>query len=150
MWWKEFLSMVTPCGKCVAIALCIGAFCFALCGIIALCKKLRGNRLARMEKARAMQYTLPERDNEFVRARLKTVLCKEDEEACEGVELSYARELLAKLGSVKLSVAERLEISELNALFALYMRKETLTASEVRMLGDAFGRLLKLSAKYAL
>ena len=150
MWWKEFLSTITPCGKCVAIALCIGAFCFAVCGIIALCKKLRANRFARMEKERAMQYTLPERDNEFVRTRLKTVLCKEDEETCNGVELSYARELLAKLGSVKLTVAERLEISELNALFALFMRKDNLTASEIRMLGDAFGRLLKLSAKYAL
>lgn len=150
MWWKEFLKWFKPCGKCVAIALCIGAVGFALCGVISLTKKLRARKHARIEKERALQYTLPDRDNEFVRNRLQTVLCKEDEQTCEGVDLAYAREMLAKLGSTKVTVAERLELSEMGALFALCIRKDTLTASEIRMLGDAFGRLLKLSAKYAL
>ncbi len=150
MWWKEFLEWFKPCGKCVAIALCIGAVCFALCGVITLTKKARARKRARIEKERALQYTLPDRDNEFVRNRLQTVLCKEDEKTCEGVDLAYARELHVKLASEKVTVAERLELSEIGALFALFTRRDALTASEIRMLSDAFGRLLKLSAKYAL
>lgn len=150
MWWKEFWTAFAPCGKCVAIALCIGAVCFSVCGLFALGKKIRARKRTRFEKERALQYTLPDRENEFVRARLQTVLCKEEETACEGVNLAYARELLAKLASAPVVTAERLELAEIGALFSLCVRKETLTASEVRMLGDAFGRLLKLSAKYAL
>ena len=150
MWQKDFLKTFLPCGKCFALALCVGALCFAICGVLALCRRLRAKKEQKAEEERALLYALPDRENEFVRDRLKTVLCKEEEGNCEGVDLAYARELLAKLYSAPVTTAEKLELSETGALFALCMRKETLTASEVRMLSDALGRLLKLSAKYAL
>lgn len=150
MWQKDFLKTFLPCGKCFAIAICVGSVCFALCGIIVLCRRLRSKKEQKAEEERALQYALPDRENEFVRARLKTVLCKEEGEDCDGVNLAYARELLSKLYASPVTMAEKLELSEIGALFALCMRKETLTASEVRMLSDALSRLLKLSAKYSL
>ncbi|MBQ8291363.1 MAG: hypothetical protein IJX88_02475 [Clostridia bacterium] len=150
MWWNNFFKTFAPCGKCAAIALCIGAVCFAVSGIITLARKIKARKYARAQTERALQFTLPDRDNAYVRERLNNALCLKDEETIEGLDLSYARALLTKVASAPLTKAESLEISEIAGLFELCLKKERFTASDVRLLSDAFGRILKLSAKYSL
>lgn len=129
---------------------------FALAFLSACCRLACG--LARRSRyyTRRVEFTLPERENSYVRARLHTALrtdgLQNTQEAREEftVCLGYARELLAKVKGAPLSQAERLELEELEKLFALYFCKPKWTAYELRTVNDGCSRLLKLSAKYAV
>ena len=121
-------------------------------------KRIKTRREKRAIIERKLKYTLPDKDNTFVRTRLNTVL-KETEEG-EGrkeearVEkcfcLEYARKMLNAVKNARLGVAERLEITELSALFELYLKKSDWGVSEVKTVNEVFSRVLKLAAKYSV
>ena len=112
-------------------------------------------RKKRSEKPRQIQFTLPDRENAFVRSRLKTVLnrafCEaEREEERLAVEFSQALKTVEKLSLAKLSPAEQLEIYQMQSALKAFKRKEKFTAKEVSSINETFARLLKLSAKHEI
>ncbi len=106
----------------------------------------------RAELARQVQYTLPQKENTYVRARLNTTLSAPKEERCvdSSVRLGYARELLAKVKASPLSVGERLQTEEMAKILTLYKGKEDWTVGELNGLNELCAFLLKLSAKYGV
>ena len=115
-------------------------------------KRKRIERIERAELERRLQYALPQRENEYIRARLQTSLRVEgaEESRQAHVRLGYARALLGKVRGAPLTVAERLQTEEMGKTLALYRGKEAWTAEELRGLNDLCAVLLKLSAKYAV
>ena len=120
-----------------------------------ICEQVRKNRARTAEEARKLQFATGE-DNSFVRARLNA-LCAENEgntllEGGDEVKLrfAYARKLLARLRSAPLSVAEKLEVEEMDKIFGVYKQKENFISEDVRLISETFSRVLKLSAKYGV
>ena len=116
-------------------------------------------RRLRAETERRIQYTLPERDNTFVRARLHTALRSDnafnaytggENTQKRSVRLAYAKTLLSKAKEAPLTVAERLQIEEMEKILALYYDKKEWTAEELRSVNELCSSLLKISAKYAV
>ena len=62
----------------------------------------------------------------------------------------HVKSLLLKLDESPLSPAERLEIKGICELFAARINTVDYSFEELRELNDAFSRILKLSAKYAV
>lgn len=118
------------------------------------CRLARGVLRRQHAQYRRVEYTLPDRENSYVRARLSTSLRgdmgAEEERAEYTVCLSYARELLAKLKAAPLTQAERLETDGLEGVFSLYFHKTKWSANDLRAVNGACARLIKLSAKYAI
>lgn len=128
-------------------ALYIALFCTLAVRANALARKSR-----RAENERKMQYALPVQGNSFVRERLTVALQARgtEEDGKEPPEFSHAQKLLLKVKAAPLSTAERLEADELTELLSLYLKKERFGAEDIRVVNEAFARLLKLSAKYAV
>ena len=141
-----------------ALLLYSGAVYLLLFCLLSVRRAILARRKRREAIQRRLQYTLPERENTYIRTRLHTALHCEDEEfnADMGaskdmqVKLKYAKELLCKVKEAPLSVAERLQVEEMGKAFALYDGKEGWTAMEQRGVNDLCGALVKLSAKYAV
>ena len=117
--------------------------------------KIIKKRAQREEMLRKLKFTLPDRNNSFIQARLNTVLQPENQpEIDEGEKktfrLEHAKQLLSKVKEAPLSKAERLEIEELSKLFNAYLKKYKLTSEDVRLLNEMFAYLLKMSAKYSV
>lgn len=130
-----------------------GGIYLLLFGVISLRKAIAERKKNRAEIARRVQYTLPQRENGYVRERLNTALHISDGHDCAKqahVRLGYARVLLGKVKAAPLTVAERLQTEEMDKTFALYRGKSLWTAEELRSLNDLCAALLKLSAKYAV
>ncbi|MBO5412590.1 MAG: hypothetical protein J6A38_05885 [Clostridia bacterium] len=143
-----------------------GGVYLALYSVLAVRKHILARRKRREEITRQLQFTLPDRENAFVRSRLQTALHVDDErleEVWESVEenalkekkeksfrVEYAYRLLAKVKTAPLSVAERLQTDEMSKTLAVYMQKERWTANDLRVVNELFAGLLKLSAKYAV
>ncbi len=114
----------------------------------------------RAEIARRLCYTLPDRENSYVRTRLNTALqvqernVNADMGTSQGTEppikLTYARGLLSKVKEVNLSQAERLQVEEMERTFSMYLYKQSWSAEDARAVGELCAALLKLSAKYAV
>ncbi|MBE5744677.1 MAG: hypothetical protein E7355_00920 [Clostridiales bacterium] len=121
-----------------------------------LAQRIKRKRLRKENQARQMQYTLPQKDNTFIRARLHTAINDEpqlaEQENGEEITLrfTYARRLLAKLRGENLSVTERAEVDELSNIFALFIKRDTFINEDVRLISEAFSRVLKLAAKYGV
>ena len=130
-----------------------GGFAYFAGYVISASSRLSVRRKSeRQEKRRDLQFTLPERENSYVRARLENVL-RVGEKEVDGVwktEFAYAKSLLAKLKGAELSGVDRLQMEELAKLLALYGKKEKLSAADLPLINDAFAILLKLSAKYGV
>lgn len=136
---------------CALLAVFGGGLYLLLFCLLSVRETVRERRKRRAEIRRRLQYTLPDRDNSYVRARLNTALQPErEEETNERVDLDYARGLLARIKEAPLSRAERLETEEISRLVALYIEKKAWSATDLRAVNDAFSRMLKLSAKYAV
>ena len=108
---------------------------------------------ARAQVEKRLQYTLPQRENGYLRERLNTALRVQDGEGNGRqmrLRLGYARALLYKVQSAPLTVAERLQVKEMHAAFALYRGKEVWTAEELCCVNELCAALLKLSAKYTV
>jgi len=141
----------------------MAAFVYVLltCALIIRAVVLRRKK-RRAEILRKVQYTLPEKDNSYIRSRLNTALnaanvpthkempLPKDEGVKEDFQADYARKLLAKLQEAPLTKAERLEMQEVSRLFSAYLKKSRWTVEDVRLINDMFSYLLKISAKYAI
>lgn len=118
--------------------------------------KVLKRRIQREEMLRKLKFTLPDKDNSYVKNRLNTVLQSESkiEPEPDGEKktfrLEHARQLLAKIKEAPLTRAERLEMEELSKLFNAYLKKYKWTSEDVRLLNEMFAYLLKLSAKYSV
>lgn len=135
---------------------------FCMLGIIHLlllgalfCKeRSRERKRQRARVERQLRYTLPDRENSYVRTRLNTALHvkEEPEEETEPtpVRLEYAQELLCRVKNAPLTAAERLQTEEMETQFALFVKKADWTANDVRCTNELCAALLKLSAKYSV
>lgn len=118
--------------------------------------RVQKRRAKREEVLRKLKFTLPDKDNDFIRARLNTTLSPTAKaaNASDGEKktfrLEHARQLLEKVKNAPLSKAERMEAEELSNLFYAYLKKSKWTAEDIRLLNEMFAYLLKLSAKYSV
>lgn len=123
--------------------------------LLALRRKIVRRRAARVELKRHIQFTLPDRENEYLRDRLRISLNTKKEEVVSerkqvGVRIGYARKMLAKIKEEALTPTERIDVEEMAGLIAAYDGKEKWSASDVKVMSEIFSRLLKLSAKYGI
>lgn len=165
MWWTERLlewckantEICIALGVAVLMSVLVSSFWYFLTLFIWLCRKrIQKRRARRAELTRRLQYTLPDRENSYVRARLNTVLQVPQErdykrsDSGEPVRLSYAKKLLARVREEELSAAERLQAEDIGKTFAAYLQKPSWNSADLRVVNDTFAALLKLSAKYAV
>lgn len=147
------LCLETVCVAASVFAIFCGATYLLFFCLFAL-RRIRAERKRRRaEIARRLQYTLPQRENTYIRARLNSGLSvrQESEEAQEiMVHLHYARELLGRVQASPLSVGERLQTEEMGKILTLYKGKASWSIEEMNGLNDMCAFLLKLSAKYAV
>ena len=149
--WEEvdFAKSVVYLG----VTLCTCAFAY---GLVLACVSVRVRVLQRRKQRanieRAVCYTLPARENEYVRNRLQTALQTETDKQEERLQISltYACRTLLRLQNMKLCLTERLETEYLEKNLKQYKHKQTFTAEEVVFLNDTFSKLMKLSAKYGV
>ncbi len=149
---RAILCLTAICALLVAflVLLRLGEIFFAAARMGRQRKRLR--RQQRMEEKRALRYTLPDRENSYVRARLHTALQPQTTDGEEPIELrlGYVRKMLAKVKEAALSPVERLDVEELSSLIALYVGKEKWSTEDRKAVNEVFARLLKLSAKYKI
>lgn len=154
VWYKIVaLRSAAYIGAVTAIGLG-SSYLYSSC-ICALKNRVRAKKRRRLEMLRRVEYALPDRENQYIRARLHTVLQapkqeQTQESKCEPARLGYARKLLAKVLEAPLSAAERLQAEDISKTFALYLQKEKWDGNDLRTVNDTFSCLLKLSAKYAV
>ena len=109
----------------------------------------------RKSKVREIKFTLPDRENTFVRSRLSTDLnsefCKAQEnEKKLAIEFSQALKMLDKILVAPLSTAEKIEAGQIQSDLFAFENKERFSAKDVSSINENFLRLLKLSAKYGV
>lgn len=152
MAYEDSLQAALVCNLTLAVAACIGSILLQIG--LQLRVWLEKRKREREKICRKSEYTLPDRENRYVRDRLQTALrCGqgEREDCMEGVlHLEYVKKLLATIQNAPLAPAERLEADSMSRLFHAYLEKSKWTAEDVRAVNDLFTRLLKLSAKYAV
>lgn len=139
-------------GVFIAFALMLGGLLFLLLSFALFLRRQRKRRVVAGEgRKRRLEFTLPDRKNNYLRERLDGVLKAREEERSEaGVKLEYVRGLLARLKAAPLTAVERLQTEELSKQITFYSSKEGLTAEEKRGLGDCFSALINLAAKYGV
>ena len=118
-------------------------------------ERIAERKARREEKKRRVQFTLPDRENQYLRDRLQTALRTEGEEAVlekrgSVARMGYARKLLAQVKESPLTPVERIDVEEFAKLLAAYDRKGEWSASDVKTVSEIFSRLLKLAAKYEI
>ena len=138
-----------------ASSLLVTAFAYLLLLSINLLKeKIKNRRLEREEKKKVLQFTLPERDNEYIRTRLNTVLKKSENKTedffCKEFRFTYIKKLISGLKERSLSPADRLKTEEYAGIISVYTEKENWSLNEMENLNEVLSALLKLSAKYAV
>lgn len=164
-WLCFLLSKETLSARAVCLFFALFSF-GATAGFSALCIAdfIQEKRKAQAKKVEGLlrdsYFTLPDRENEFLKERLRTGLRAENgEEAVErqtqktGAKrprTEFALALLSRLREGKLSSADRLETENLSSLLSFYGKKSQLTSSELRAFNDCLACVLKLAAKYAL
>ena len=145
----------------LALACCFFALVSVALGIT-LCliwlKRLKIKRENRRQSAwKEFQFTLPDRENSFIRERLNGALKEGTGEKQEAVllrdmdlRLDYTRKTITKLKASPLTPADRLEVNRISKTITFFALKNALSPTETRSLNDCFARLLKLCAKYAV
>lgn len=127
--------------------------------IVYACLEIKGRiayrRQRRAEIKRRLQFTLPDRENGYLRDRLHTALNMNKEELCNEkrgmiARMGYARKMIARIKEAPLTPVERIDVEELAGVLALYDRKERWSASDVKTISEIFSRLIKLAAKYEI
>ena len=147
------LSSVVPYYSLLFIM--VGVAYLMVFTLVKMRQKRARMRAKREYKAREMRYELPQKDNTFVRARLGNFtkeVKREVQDVVGDIQLrfTYAKNLLEKLRLQSLGATERLEMDELASVFALYSKKDGFVGEDIRLVNDAFSRVLKLAAKYAV
>ncbi len=147
------LATLTAVFACFAL-LSLGVFFKALYTTISFCfvvrKLLRERKKQRATERRRIEFTLPERDNAYLRARLQTALSPDLQDGFEppDLRLGYAKKLLACVQGAPLSPVERLDVEELAGKLAAFMQKEGWSGGDKKAVNELLARLIKLSAKY--
>lgn len=118
-------------------------------------KKLALRRLERAENARKLQFTLPEKDNEYIRLRLNTVLNTNTVKEGTAVETkafrtAYVKKLIGGLKEKSLTLADRLKVEEYESVIGVYTKKEAWYSDDVETISSVLSSVLKLSAKYSV
>ncbi len=116
-------------------------------------RQAQARKKERLQALRSLEFILPEKDNDYVRERLRTTLREEEKETQKTgvpVRLQYATQMLTLLKTSALSPAERLDLEEMEGLLALYEEDSPLSSEETKAVNEVFSRLLKLSAKYEI
>ena len=154
-----FACNMTMRASCVWIA-CLyalgGIFQLILLACMAAKQKRKLRAARREEELRTLRFTLPDKDNSYVRARLNSVLQEkpvadaDEKPSFRAFDLAYAQKLSQKLKEAPLTFAERMQAEELSKLFRLYGEKRQWSVGDGQTLNEAFSALLKLSAKYAV
>ncbi len=104
---------------------------------------------------RQIEFTLPDRQNTYLRARLATALNPdfvelERQEETLSIGFTQALKTLSKILQAPLSPAEIIEAERMQELLENYKDRQTFSTKDVREINDAFARILKLSGKYAV
>jgi hypothetical protein len=141
---------------CVFLGCACLIFCCVLVGVLtAFYKKRKHSRFERAE--RELQFTLPDRENSYVRERLQGPLKSEEERKRAevavtmkemDVRLEYVRRTISKLKALPLTPADRLAVNRISKTVTFYALKNALAPDETRRLNDCFASLLKMQAKY--
>ncbi len=158
---KELLLLASSflCLTMLAFVLIVGGGYWLSWRIRLACVRAQERKKRRAATARRLKYTLPDRENSYVRARLNTALKAETgeepkllggEKQSVGLRLGYTRKMLARVREAALSPVERLDVEEMARLLALYVGKEKWSGADVKAINEMFSRLLKLSAKYEI
>lgn len=119
-------------------------------------RKHEKQRAERERVERELIFSLPDKENSFLRDRLNTTLkCEQTPPQKYSLEdelhtLSHARELLTKLKAQPLSPAERVEVDGISRTVTAFAIKNDLTAEEVAKLNERLATVVKLSAKYSV
>lgn len=135
------------------------SLCFLVLAVLKIVRKKTAEKRGREAINRTAMFTLPDRENTFVRDKLNTSLrcdtlgreapADYDLEA-EKLKLTYVRSLLTSLKKAPLSMGDRLEVNGVSQKITRYALKNKLTSEETRDLNDGFSLLLKMSAKYSI
>ena len=136
-----------------AFGVLAGAEYSLVCGVLAIRKRREKRRAQRAEIERRIAYTLPDRENSYLRDRLQTALRVPDNKKVstgEPVRLEYAKKLLQKVKQAPLLPAERLQAEEIGRVFEEHLQKACWDDKDLRAVNNTFSILLKLSAKYAV
>ncbi len=115
-------------------------------------ERRRERKKSRLTAARRVEYTLPERENTFVRSRLNTALnsSREDKETPIEVRLGYVKKMLCSVKEAALTPVERLDVEEMSGVVAAYTAKEGWSSADRKAVNEVCAKLLKLSAKYEI
>ena len=154
--WQILMKEEVPLLCVLALSGIILAFCAGVwltAKVVGRRRRKYRERLGHAEVERRMQYTLPQKDNGYIRERLQNELKVKgmgEELKNVYVRVGYARVLLGKVKAAPLTIAERLQTDEMSEKLTLYRGKEGWTVEEVRGFNDLCAALLKLSAKYAV
>ncbi len=152
-WQLATLATVFAC----LLVLGIGAFLkiiYAIVGFFITIKRLfRQRKRQRAQEKRDLEFTLPERGNAYLRARLHTSLNPDfalfnDEQEPPSARLGYAKKLLSCVQGAPLTPTERLEVEEMMGLLVAFTQKNGWTGTERKAVNDVLSKLIKLSAKY--
>ena len=124
---------------------------FPLYLALSLRKRRMEKRKMRIEEKRQLCFTLPDKDNAFLRDRLRLSL-RDEALSGEGVlaRLHYAKGMLVKLKGKSLSPTEKMDIEEMSAFIALLSKKGRWTVAEQKGINETLARLLKLAAKHEI
>ncbi len=132
----------------VFFAVCLTCFCLAS----QTARKKRREK-ARVEARKKEIYTLPNRENSFIKERLLSIsvpqtsaLCKDGKE----LRLVYVRGLLQKIKGKSLTPSERVQVDGISRYLTAFAMKDEHTCQELREVNERFSELIKLSAKYAI
>jgi hypothetical protein len=142
-----FLSLALSVLSFVSLIVC--AFFYAAW-------KRKRKKARKAERARRVEFALPEKDNSFIRERLFSVLqdpknkIDPKQYTEENLQITYVQDLFVKLSTAPLSVAERLSVEDTAKLLKAVFSRGKWTAEELRIMNDCFSSLLKISAKYAV
>lgn len=130
-----------------------GVYFLAFC-VLFHKQKIWERRARRAEQTRRLQYSLPDRENTFVQARLNTLLRtgigEDGLPDSERVDLRYAKKMLACLQEKSLSAAERLQAEEIGKSLAMFLQKPRWSSADLRSVNDNFSVLMKLCTKYCV
>ncbi len=133
-----------------ATALVSGFFWFLIFYLFSLwARRKKKGKIA----CRELQFTLPDRENAFIRSRVSTLLNREfcraqEQEEKLAIEFSQALKMLDKISVSPLSAAERIEVGGIQGELVSLEAKDSFTAKEASLINERFARILKLSAKY--
>ena len=139
-------------------ALGLALFCSAFVAVLVSLGKRRKKAALRRKAAveRNAEFTLPDKENEFVKERLKNHL-KPQTDGLKEYKFSecvpsfdYTRSVLSKLKAAPLSVADRLQAQGISHDVTHFAFQERLSPEDVRVLNDRLAEMIKLSAKYSI